>query len=334
MLAPTDAALGQAVVTLPSLPSLVRQGLNVESGLNDGICVPIFTVALVVASTEAGLDGVRMRAQARGRADRLRRPRSARGRRRRRGVVVLAGRAWPRRADLVEGRPRAAAALAFTAADAVGGSGFIAAFVGGMAFGALGHRHGRAYGRVPRGALGELLGAATFIVFGAVFLGRRSAGVTGPSSATRCSASPSSGCSPSRSRARHGRAPADLAFVGWFGPRGLASIVFAVLIVEAEGTLPHESVLLTTIYLRSGCRCSPTASALHRSHGDTRRGTHDAGRRDRDAFGAPGQLATVGGAGGGSGRLDSISERNSFHGALIRANVFGWRACSSRIAWR
>ena len=49
ILAPTDAALGQAVVMLPRLPSRVRQSLNVESGLNDGICVPIFLIALAVA---------------------------------------------------------------------------------------------------------------------------------------------------------------------------------------------------------------------------------------------------------------------------------------------
>ena len=49
ILAPTDAALGQAVVTMPRLPSRVRQGLNVESGLNDGICVPLFFIALAVA---------------------------------------------------------------------------------------------------------------------------------------------------------------------------------------------------------------------------------------------------------------------------------------------
>ncbi len=40
VLAPTDAALGQAVVTEPRVPQRIRQGLNVESGLNDGICVP------------------------------------------------------------------------------------------------------------------------------------------------------------------------------------------------------------------------------------------------------------------------------------------------------
>lgn len=53
ILAPTDAALGQAVVTLRAVPQRVRQSLNVESGLNDGICVPVFLVVLAVASVES-----------------------------------------------------------------------------------------------------------------------------------------------------------------------------------------------------------------------------------------------------------------------------------------
>src|SRR5215204_1124613 len=54
MLACTDAALGEAVVTDERIPSRIRQGLNVESGLNDGICVPLFFIALAVAEAEEG----------------------------------------------------------------------------------------------------------------------------------------------------------------------------------------------------------------------------------------------------------------------------------------
>ena len=57
VLAPTDAALGQAVVTDPRVPSRVRQGLNVESGLNDGICVPLLLIAIAVAEAEEGAIG-------------------------------------------------------------------------------------------------------------------------------------------------------------------------------------------------------------------------------------------------------------------------------------
>ena len=57
VLAPTDAALGQAVVTDPRVPSRVRQGLNVESGLNDGICVPLLLIAIAIAEAQEGAIG-------------------------------------------------------------------------------------------------------------------------------------------------------------------------------------------------------------------------------------------------------------------------------------
>ena len=53
ILAPTDAALGQAVVTDPRVPGRIRQGLNVESGLNDGICVPLLFAAVAAADVES-----------------------------------------------------------------------------------------------------------------------------------------------------------------------------------------------------------------------------------------------------------------------------------------
>jgi sodium/hydrogen antiporter len=65
LLAPTDAALGQAVVTEPRPPSRIRQGLNVESGLNDGICVPLLLIASIVFAVitvqqahQAGVDTI------------------------------------------------------------------------------------------------------------------------------------------------------------------------------------------------------------------------------------------------------------------------------------
>jgi sodium/hydrogen antiporter len=59
VLAPTDAALGQAVVTEPRIPPRIRQGLNVESGLNDGICVPLLFAAVAVADVESEISGGR-----------------------------------------------------------------------------------------------------------------------------------------------------------------------------------------------------------------------------------------------------------------------------------
>ena len=68
MLAPTDAALGKAVVTNPVVPAKVRESLNVESGLNDGICVPVLFIFLALAVGEAGNGGT-TRAQGRAAAE-------------------------------------------------------------------------------------------------------------------------------------------------------------------------------------------------------------------------------------------------------------------------
>src|SRR6185295_9984157 len=59
VLAPTDAALGQAVVTEPRVPQRIRQGLNVESGLNDGICVPLLFAAVAIADAQSEISGGR-----------------------------------------------------------------------------------------------------------------------------------------------------------------------------------------------------------------------------------------------------------------------------------
>jgi sodium/hydrogen antiporter len=252
ILAPTDAALGQAVVTLPSLPSRVRQGLNVESGLNDGLCVPVFVVVLAVASAEAGIfsdaHAVTVLVQQIGYGVLFGVAAGALSA----GVVVLAG---PR--GLVESSwlqivPVAGAALGYTSAAAVDGSGFIAAFVGGMVFGAIRRRRGGEVGYLLD-EVGALLGAATFIVFGAALLEPAledlSWTIAGYAvlSLTLIRMLPVA-IAMAGTEAR----PPTVAFLGWFGPRGLASIVFAVLLLENEGTLPHESVILTTVFVTIG----------------------------------------------------------------------------------
>jgi sodium/hydrogen antiporter len=269
VLAPTDAALGQSVVTFPSLPSLVRQGLNLESGLNDGLCVPLFVVALTIASAEAGTTsfhhalvllveeigyGVLMGAGA-GVLAAI--------------VVVLAGRGFvePLWLQVV---PVAASVLAFTAAAAVGGSGFIAAFVGGVSFGALRPRAGGEVGYLVE-QLGALLGAATFVVFGAGFLGPALGAITWAVAGYAILSLTLVRMLPvAIAMIGTDARPQTIAFLGWFGPRGLASIVFAVLIVEQQGTLPHESLLLTTIYVTIGLSVllhGLTAAPLARRYG-------------------------------------------------------------------
>ena len=248
VLAPTDAALGQSVVTLPSLPSLVRQGLNVESGLNDGICVPLFAVAIAVASTEAGLTGahhaVALVVEEIGYGVLVGVGAGAVAA----GVVVLAGGRGLVEPIWLQIVPAAASALAYSVAAAVGGSGFIAAFVGGLLFGALRRRVGGEVGYLLE-ELGAMLGAATFVVFGGAFLEPALGRVTWAVAAYALLSLTLVRMLPvSVAMLGTGARPRTVGFLGWFGPRGLASIVFAVLIVEEKGTLPNETLLLTTVY--------------------------------------------------------------------------------------
>jgi sodium/hydrogen antiporter len=251
VLAPTDAALGQTVVTLPRLPSRVRQGLNVESGLNDGICVPVFFVVLAIAQAQAGdvtdIAAFRLVAEEIGwglvggaAAGAL----AA-------AIIVVAGRHRLVETTWRQIVPLAAAALAYSLADGMGGSGFIGAFAGGMVFGGLRRRHGGEVGYLLE-EVGGVLSAITFIVFGAVLLGSNLGNATwaivlyAVLSLTIVRMLPVAAA-----MIRTGARRPTVAFLGWFGPRGLASIVFAVLLVE-EGGLPNESLLVTTIVITIG----------------------------------------------------------------------------------
>jgi len=251
ILAPTDAALGQAVVTLTRLPSRVRQGLNVESGLNDGICVPLFWIVLAIAQAESGAigDGAAVRlvleqigygilaGVVAGIAAAF--------------VVVVAGGRRDVGGSWLQVVPLAGAGLAFGIADPIGGSGFIAAFVGGFVFGAVRRRNGGEVGHLIE-ELGEVLNAVTFIVFGAVLLGPVLGDVTWSVALYAVLSLTVVRMVPvAISLIGTGARRPTLAFLGWFGPRGLASIVFAILVLE-EGGLPHDGVILTTTYVTIG----------------------------------------------------------------------------------
>jgi NhaP-type Na+/H+ or K+/H+ antiporter len=251
ILAPTDAALGQAVVTLPRLPSRVRQGLSVESGLNDGICVPLFFIALAVAQAEEGAIGDGAAAQlvaeqigygilagvAAGSAAAA--------------VVVFAGGRGLVEAGWLQIVPLAGAGLAFGIAQPLGGSGFIAAFVGGIVFGGLRRQHGGEVGYLLEEG-GAILGALTFVVFGAVLLGPALEEVTWQAvlyavlSLTVVRMVPVA-----IAMLGTGARRPTVGFLGWFGPRGLASIVFAILLIE-EGGLPHDDTILVTVVITIG----------------------------------------------------------------------------------
>lgn len=254
-LAPTDAALGQAVVTDERLPSRIRQGLNVESGLNDGICVPLLYIAIALTQTEAEIKGATdalalVAAQigfglVGGVASAL-------------AVAFVLARLAPR-GSVAPGWlrvvPLAGAVLAYTTAAALGGSGFIAAFAGGMLAGGLTRRTLRenvddARQEETLGLLeevGGVLDGLTFIVFGAAILGAglgefgKDELVFGLLCLTLVRMLPVA-----LAMLGTGARLPTVAFLGWFGPRGLASIVFGVIILD-EAEIPEVALILNTI---------------------------------------------------------------------------------------
>ena len=159
-------------------------------------------------------------------------------------------------------RPR----RSLTSANALGGSGFVAAFVGGAVFGAVRRRIGGEVGYMLE-ELGALLGAATFVVFGDVLLEPTLHRLTWEIALYAVISLTVVRMVPvTLAMVGTGSRRPTVAFLGWFGPRGLASIVFAVLVVETRGRLPHESIVLNTAFstiglsvLAHGLTASPLA---------------------------------------------------------------------------
>ncbi len=245
MLAPTDAALGQKVVSDTRVPERVRQSLDVESGLNDGIAVPLFLVALTVANAE--LDTGVTRAVLERMGEQI-------------GWGLVAGLAAgalggflfrhsdPRQRISSEWRQilgLGAAVLSLALASSLGGSGFIAAFVGGLVFGKI-VGPARSHVSLLTEEAGEVLAAITWIAFGALALTLALPHLTwqvilySVLSLTVVRMLPVL-----IAFVGQGASLRTVAFMGWFGPRGLASLVFVLIAVE-EG-VPEGSVVLTTV---------------------------------------------------------------------------------------
>jgi sodium/hydrogen antiporter len=277
MLAPTDAALGKAVVTNAAVPIDVREGLNVESGLNDGICVPILLALLaLVTGAEHYRPGfsVRFFAEAIGIGLAV-------------GIGLTIAGAWLLR--LCEGRgwitetwrqlPVVALSFScFAGAQELGGSGFIAAFAGGLLFGALAKREKPGLLLAAEGT-GDTLALLTWMLFGAGVVGQAvgyfnwTVLLYAVLSLTVIRILPvylSLSGLPLR--------PGAKLFIGWFGPRGLASIVFGILVLEAN--LPGGGTLAMTVVctivlsiLLHGLSANPLVAALGRAsegHGEGR----------------------------------------------------------------
>jgi NhaP-type Na+/H+ or K+/H+ antiporter len=251
VLAPTDAALGQAVVTSPRVPGRIRQGLNVESGLNDGICVPLLFAAVAVADVESEISDGRSASTLLVEEIGYGAVGGVVGGLVAAGIVIYAG----RRNLIAPGWgpviPVAGALLAYGTAVALHGSGFIAAFVAGMVFrGALKRDPGELNELSEE--VGNVLNGVTFILFGAILLGPALGELSWEIALYAVLSLTVVRMLPVAIAMLGSRARAPtLGFVGWFGPRGLASIVFAVIVIE-ESNLPHEHLIVNAIYVTVG----------------------------------------------------------------------------------
>lgn len=254
-LAPTDAALSAQVVNDERIPGRVRGVLNVESGLNDGIATPVVVFSLAVVATQLGVDPHGDAPEVRALLELAT------------GLVVGAAIGAATAALVAAGTAGqwiapggrrlatlAAALASFTVALVLDGNGFIAAFVAGAAFGAvLPRRLGRAEKEevvVLPELLGELAGLAVWFLFGAALL---------PVALEHVSWATLVYATLSLTVVR--MLPVALAslgsdldlstvlFVGWFGPRGLASVVFALLAVEELGETPVVGAAIAVVAL-------------------------------------------------------------------------------------
>jgi sodium/hydrogen antiporter len=241
-LAPTDAALGAAIVTDRRVPLEIRRTLNVESGLNDGMITPVVLFALAglseaeggevtLASAAVDLLGGAALGLALGAA----------------GAVLLLRsrrRSW---CDS-EGEKVAVLALAllcYAAAEFGGVNGFIGAFVGGMAYGTFrGNGSGGEEHVAVSEDLGHLFSLLIWFLLGAVFLPilddafRWQYLLYAALSLTVLRMAPVALALLGR-----GLGWRTIAILGWFGPRGLATVLFGLLAAESLDATDERAVV-------------------------------------------------------------------------------------------
>jgi sodium/hydrogen antiporter len=239
ILAPTDAGLGQVIVNSPRVPTRIRQALNVEAGLNDGLAVPflLFFITLAAAKIEGGRASL---AEFMGTQLGL-------------GVVVgaaieltggwLAG--WARRRDWMAEPFRqigvvALPLLCLVISEMADASRFIAAFVAGLTV-QVGFKDADKHSVEFAEEWGQLFNLAVFLLFGVLILRdwpqyRAATVLYAVLSLTVVRIVPVA-------VALLGTrlSPASVLFMGWFGPRGLASIVLGLVYLEQGLYLPGES---------------------------------------------------------------------------------------------
>jgi sodium/hydrogen antiporter len=269
VLAPTDAALGQAVVSNPRVPARVRQALNVEAGLNDGLSVPFLALFLILAVEEERLSAnlwVRFALEQIGLGALV-------------GVGVglaggwlvrwASGRGW-----MTESFQRLAllalALIAWALADQIGGNGFIAAFVGGMAVGPTVERVGEQLIRFTE-AEGQLLNLSVFFVFGVLALGFVETLTWQVALYALLSLTVIRMLPVAVSLLGTNLGGVSVLFAGWFGPRGLASIVLGLIVIaeapQLAGAGQIELVVASTVLLSvllHGVTAAPLSAAYAR----------------------------------------------------------------------
>ena len=253
-LAPTDAGLGAATVLNPVVPVRVRRVLNVESGLNDGLATPV--VLFAVAAAAGFADGSTEHAAGSALLEILV------------GVVVGAAagfltgrlldtahdRGWSQQA-LVPVAVLVVPVLAYYAAHALGGNGFISAFVAGTMFALAQVDLDRMHTDLElTDHVSTLLGFVVWMLLGAILTRHLGALITWSSlafavlSLTVLRMVPVALCLLGTGL----RAPSVL-FIGWFGPRGLASVVFGLIALESLDQSPEVTravgVIATTVVL-------------------------------------------------------------------------------------
>ncbi len=248
ILAPTDAALGQAVVANPRVPAIVRNALNVESGLNDGLALPFvtifITVGLVAGGAETELQAVEILALALLGS-------TAIGL----GMGLVGGRLIRITAErgLADARwlPIALVALAiatFSIADGVEASGFLAVWVAGIVTGAALRDHVEEEAFHLPEQTADVLAAIGFLLLGVGLIGPILLRATPETVVYAALSLTVVRILPvAVAMARSGFALATVGYVGWFGPRGLASIVFAAAVVEAA--VPNAQVITDVVLL-------------------------------------------------------------------------------------
>ncbi|HKJ35467.1 MAG TPA: sodium:proton antiporter [Solirubrobacterales bacterium] len=267
VLAPTDAALGQAVVSSRRVPARIRQALNVESGLNDGLSIPflfLFT-GLAVAETEVtasgwlsfaleqigigALTGIGIGLCGSWLIDRASRREWMTGTFKQLSIIALALAAW-------------------ALAEELGGNGFIAAFSAGLAASRVTDLCGEKILDFTEDE-GQLLNLAVFFIFGISAIGFLDAAgwevvLFGLLSLTVVRMLPVA-----LALVGTGLRGTSVAFLGWFGPRGLASIILALVVLEEEPELPGIPILfaaMTVTVLASVVAHGVTARPLSRRY--------------------------------------------------------------------